>query len=401
MSPALRVVVVLTAVQALDVLVGRVFMTLLPGLLGAADVDPAWSSWVLVGACGLRASSDALAGAFFDRTAALQRPVATVVWPMATVAAVAFLALPWLAGRPLATLGCAALWAVASSAFGVPSTCLLLRYLSPRTRPETASFVAAGAGLAGCLLATVAEALPREGIHRTFAVLALTLWLLGALSFATERSIASPAKIPSFVSERSLAPPTEAAPSAPAETPPCALARLLVATALATVAAQVFDRVVGPWLRRTRGSVGGEAFAVGFSHGVVLALLVAPSLRWFGPVPSASLGCTVAALGAVATAASRGVPTALSLVWTGIGWGTVLTATLAAVIVRAPEDRRARWVGAWFAIQSLATGLRVGVEATLPALDEVMARALVVAVWSIAAVLLRGGGNTPPVATRR
>jgi hypothetical protein len=99
-SPAARLAVALTAVQALGALAWVVYAALLSGLLAAAGVDPAWRPWILLADQMIFALGDALAGVWLDRAAAATRRLGPPLLRATAVASAAFLALPWLADAP-------------------------------------------------------------------------------------------------------------------------------------------------------------------------------------------------------------------------------------------------------------------------------------------------------------
>jgi len=381
-SPAARLAVALTAVQALGALTWVVYATLLSGLLSAAGVDPAWRPWILLADQILFAVSDALAGVWLDRAAAATRRLGPPLLLATAVATVAFLALPWLADAPGILLACIAVWAAASSALRAPLPRLLARYTALPERPGLASFLALGTGAAGLLAPAAMLALARDGIRVTFAVTSLTLWLLVAMLFATERSAGAPA--PPAATERW-------------EAPPRALPLVLGATTLAALGAQVFATfAAGPALRRALGAVEAGDYATAFPLGVVLASLTAPMAKKFGPVPTGATGCALAAVGAAASAVAGGAATAGAVAAAGAGWGAALTATLTAVTALAPKERTARWTGAWFAAQALATALRMAAGMAAGRVDGGAAAVGAAVAWAAAGAMLAATGARRP-----
>lgn len=381
MSPAARLAVALTAVQALGALTWVVYATLLSGLLSAAGVDPAWRPWILLADQLIFALGDALAGVWLDRAAAATRRLGPPLLLATAVATVAFLALPWLADAPGLLLACISVWAAASSALRAPLPRLLARYTALPERPGLASFLALGTGAAGLLAPTAMRALARDGIRVSFAVTSLTLWLLVAMLFATERSAGAPAPPPA--AERW-------------EAPPRALPLVLGATTLAALGAQVFATfAAGPALRRALGAAEAGDYTAAFPLGVMLSSLAALVAKKFGPVPTGAAGCALAAVGAAASGAD-GAATVGAVAAAGAGWGAALTATLTAVTALAPRERAARWTGAWFAAQALATALRMAAGMAAGRVDGGAAAAGAAVAWAAAAAMLAATGARRP-----
>lgn len=379
MKPSpVRLAAALTGVQCLSALTWIVYAALLAGLLSAAGVDPAWRPWILLADQVIFAVCDTLAGVWLDGAAAATRRLGGVLLGATCVSTVTFLALPWLTDAPGVMLACIAVWAVASSALRAPLPRLLGRHASLPDRPGLASFFALGTGLAGLLAPGAMRALAREGSRAAFALTSLTLWLLVAMLFVTERSQGEAR--------------TESAK--PMEAPPRALPMALGATFLTTLGAQVYSTfAVTAALRRVAGAAEAAGLAVVFPLGVALAAVGAAATKRFGAERTGAAACALAGSGAAVTGAAGAKEAVVGAVLAaGVGWGAALSATLTAVSALAPRERVARWTGAWFAAQALATAVRMGAGMAAEHVTEGSACAGAALAWGAAAVMLAATG---------
>jgi hypothetical protein len=375
---AVRLAAALTAVQCLSALTWIVYASLLAGLLDAAGVDPGWRPWILLADQGIFALCDTLAGVWLDGAAAATRRLGGALLGATCVSTVTFLALPWLTDAPGAMLACIAVWAVASSALRAPLPRLLGRYASLPDHPGLAGFFALGTGLAGLFAPGAMRVLAREGSRAAFALTSLTLWLLVAMLFVTERSQGEGR--------------TEA--SRAVEAPSRALPLVIGATFLATLGAQVYATfAASAALRRVAGAAEATGLAVVFPLGMALAAVGGAATKRFGAERSGAAACGMAAVGAAVTGAADGKAAVVGAVLAaGVGWATALSATLTAVSALAPNERAARWTGVWFAAQAAATGVRMGAGMAAGHVTEGAAGGAAVLAWAAAAVMLAASG---------
>ncbi|MBQ0958487.1 MFS transporter [Ideonella sp. 4Y11] len=375
----------LAALQCCFTLTWTVYVAFLPALLAQAGLAPMWLPVLLVADQAVFVLADLAAGVAADRAGSALHRLGPWLLGATAVSAVAFLALPFLAGSGAATwmLVATAVWAISSAALRAPVAALLGQRAARPALPRLLAWWSLGLALASALGPWLTVQL-RGGDARLPFVLASMALLAATLALLRV--------------ERQLPPPAPAARG----TLPRRGAALIVFLAAAAALGLGFQahaqlNATPMYLRfATAADLPGwlSLFWVAFA----LALWPAGELtRRLGAVTALGAGAALAALGAALAAWAPAMAwLALGQALSGAAWGVVMVSAWTAAVRFGHTGREGLSSAGLSSLLALAALLRIAVVAAQwpqqPAVQPWLAW-LPVALWALAAVLLVGAAQ--------
>ena len=356
----------LAVVQLLFTTMWTVYAIFLPALAEAAGLSRDSVSGILMFDQVLFLVMDVAMGLAADCLIRLYRRLAAPIVAATTISCVAFLLIPQVVERGdggpgvrVLLIGLIAVWSITSSALRAPPWVLLARYAAAPTVPWLAALTLVGVSVAGAVAPYLGVALRNLDPRLPFALSSVTLLAVTGGLIGVERLLAR-------AGQSTDAP---AAPGVPATLP---LARLALTP--------IFVGAMGCL------ALGFQAHSAINSVPQYLRFASQSDLEYLLPIfwigfnlcsfPAAGLTTRAGGLAVMAWAGALGAGgllraalapnlglTILGQLVAGGAWGAVLTAGLASAVALGRVGREGFTLGLWFAVQALATLIRMAVIA--------------------------------------